>query len=105
MSIQTIDIDALAEKTDGNLYEAVVVLSKRARQIATKRQEDLSKELSYFEGFEVEQEETFSQEEQARTSVKYEKMPKPTEVAIQEMMDDEIYFRNPSLDEDEGSVL
>lgn len=101
MAIKTIDIDALADKTDGNLYEAVVILSKRARQIATKRQEDLSKELSYFEGFEVDQEEAFSQEEQARTSKKYEEMPKPAEVAIDEMMDDEIYFRNPSLDEEE----
>lgn len=96
MSINTINIDELADKTDGNLYEAVVILSKRARQIAAKRQEDLSKELSYFEGFDVEKEDAFTQEEQARTSLKYEKMPKPTEVAINEMMDDEIYFRNPS---------
>lgn len=99
MPIKTTDIDKLADKTDGNLYEAVVILSKRARQIATKQQEDLNKELSYFEGFEVEKEDAFTQEEQSRTSLKYEKMPKPTEMAINEMMNDEIYFRNPKMEE------
>lgn len=101
MALETLDVDKLAEKTDGNLYEAVVILSKRARQIATKRQEDLNKELSYFEGFESDQEETFSQEEQARISKKYETKPKPTKLAIDDMLNDDIYFRNPAQGEEE----
>src|SRR5690606_40567867 len=40
MSLRTLDIDVLATKAD-NIYETVVVLSKRARQISAKMKQDL----------------------------------------------------------------
>ncbi len=96
MAIKTLDIDTLARQT-GNLFEAVAILSKRSRQVSTTTKTELDNKLAYFEGFEPEMETNPQfQEEQARISLDYELRPKPTEVAIDEMIDGEIYFRDPS---------
>ncbi len=95
MAIQTLDIDKLADLT-GNIYETVAIAAKRARQNAANEKAELDDKLSYFEGFGPEVEDLHMQEEQARISVEYEKQPKPTETAIKEVMNDEIYFRNPN---------
>ena len=97
MAIKTIDIDLLANQT-GNIYESVVVVGKRARQIAVKEKSDLDNKLAYFEGFEPELEDPRFQEEQARISLEFEKRPEPTERAIDEMFDGDTYYRNPSDD-------
>lgn len=97
MAIKTQDIDLLAQQT-GNIYEAVAILSKRARQLATQEKAELDDKLSYFEGFESELEDPRFQEEQARISVEFERKPEPTETAIEEMLRHEIYFRDPSAE-------
>ncbi len=99
MAIKTIDTADLAEKI-GNLYEATVILSKRARQVATHTKAELDTKLSYFEDFGLEPtDEIRTNEDQLRVSLEYERRAKPTEVAIDEMMEDEIYYRNPGLEE------
>ena len=98
MALKTLDVHALADKT-GNLYETVAIIAKRARQNAANEKAELEEKLSEFEGFGPEMEDVRMQEEQARTSIKFEKRPKPTEVAIEEVKNDEIYYRFP---EDEG---
>ncbi len=97
MAIKTVDMDILARKT-GNIYETVAILAKRSRQIATKMKQELDEKLAYFEGFEPEMEDPRFQEEQARISLEYEKKPEPTEMAIEEMLEGEIYFRDPSAE-------
>ena len=92
MAIQTIDIDALRMQT-GNIYEAVAILSKRARQIAQYEKAELDEKLSYFEGLGTEVEDTRMQEDQARISLEFEKRVKPTEIAINEMLNREVFFR------------
>ncbi len=98
MPIKTLDTDVLADKV-GNLYEAAVIVSKRARQIATHTKAELDTKLSYYEDFSLEPEDLRGNEEQFRISLEYEKRPKPTELAIEEMLDDEIYYRNPGGEE------
>ncbi|MEM1042448.1 MAG: DNA-directed RNA polymerase subunit omega [Bacteroidota bacterium] len=99
MAIKTRDTSHLAEKI-GNLYEATVILSKRARQVATHTKAELDTKLSYFEDFGLEPtDEIRTNEDQLRVSLEYERRAKPTEVAIEEMMEDEIYYRNPGLEE------
>ncbi|ARA94381.1 MAG: DNA-directed RNA polymerase subunit omega [Bacteroidetes bacterium] len=100
MAIKTLDINLLAAQT-GNVYETVAILSKRARQVATNMKAELDEKLSYFEGFEAELEDPRFQEEQARISIEFEKKPEPTEIAINEMLDGEIYFRDPSTESSE----
>ena len=46
-SIITRDSDKLAAKT-GNLYESVSIISRRARQIASKTKEELNNKLAEF---------------------------------------------------------
>ena len=100
MPIKTIDVDALVEQT-GNLFETVAILSKRSRQLAAKMKGDLDNKLAYFEGFDPELEDPRFQEEQKRISIEHEVMPEPTEMAINEMFNAEIYFRDPTADADE----
>ena len=98
MSMKTIDIENLTAQSD-NVYETVAVLSKRARQIAARQKAELDEKLSYYEGFATEVENIRMQEEQARISVEYEKQPKPSEVAIAELEQNDIYFRNPEKED------
>lgn len=99
MAIKTVDMDLLAKLT-GNIFESVTILSKRSRQISRNTKNELDEKLAYFEGFEQELEDPRFQEEQARVSLEYEVKPEATEKSIQEMVEGEIYFRDP-LDDDE----
>ena len=100
MPIKTVDVDALVAQT-GNLFETVAILSKRSKQIASKMKADLDMKLAYFEGFDPELEDPRFQEEQRRISIEHEVLPEPTELAIDEMFNSEIYFRDPT-EEPEG---
>lgn len=98
MAIKTLDVDRLARQT-GNVYETVAILSKRARQIASNVKAELDEKLAYYEGFGPEMEDARMNEEQTRVSLDYERRPKPTETATDEMLADEIYYRNPTEEE------
>ena len=98
MAIKTIDVDRLANTT-GNIYETVGILSKRARQVAANLKAELDEKLAYYEGFGPEMEDTRMNEEQTRISLDYERRAKPTETAINEMFEDEIYYRDPTEEE------
>jgi DNA-directed RNA polymerase subunit K/omega len=99
MAIKTVDMNRLASMT-GNLFESVAILSKRSRQISTNVKTELDDKLSYFEGFEQELEDPRFQEEQAKVSVEYELKPEPTEMAIDEMIEGNTFFRLPSQEPD-----
>lgn len=99
MAIKTIDMDLLAKLT-GNVFESVSILSKRSRQISRNTKNELDEKLAYFEGFEQELEDPRFQEEQARVSLEYEVKPESTEKAIDQMIEGEIYFRDPAVEED-----
>lgn len=94
MAIETINVEKLAEQT-GNLYETVAILSKRSRQVASDNKSELEDKLSYFEGFGPEMEDVHMQEEQAQVSIEFEEKPEPTEIAIEEFLDDQLYYRKP----------
>jgi len=98
MPIRTLDPDVFAEKV-GNIYEATVIMSRRARQISTHTKAELDTKLSYFEDFGLEPEDLRANEDQLRISLEYEKRPKPTQMAIEEMLRDEIYYRHPGGEE------
>ncbi len=77
----------------GNVYESVVIMSKRANQIAAQMKEDLSKKLKEFAQTNDNLEETFENREQIEISRYYEKLPKPQAIAVKEWLDGEIYYR------------
>jgi DNA-directed RNA polymerase subunit K/omega len=78
-----------------NVYETVVILSKRANQIGMDLKEELNKKISEFTQTSDNLEEVFENKEQIEIAKYYEKLPKPTLLAVQEYLDDQIYFRNP----------
>lgn len=92
-SVITRDMDKIAAKT-GNVYESVSIISKRARQISTKMKEELSNKLSEFASTQDNLEEIFENREQIEISKFYEKMPKPTSIAIDEFMEDKLEWRD-----------
>ena len=87
----------LAEET-GNLYESLVIISKRANQISAQMKEDLNKKLKEFASSNDNLEETFENREQIEISRYYERLPKPTLIAADEFLLGKVYFKNPNKD-------
>lgn len=88
----TRDLIDLSRPT-GNIYESVMIMAKRANQIAAEVKQELSAKLEEFSNFADTLEETFENREQIEISRHYEKLPKPTLIAIKEFQNDEIYYR------------
>lgn len=99
-SIITRDIDKIAQPS-GNIYQSVSVISKRARQLSTRTREELSSKLAEFASTVDNLEEVFENREQIEISKFYERMPKPTTIATEEFLDEEIRFRVPEEEEEE----
>jgi DNA-directed RNA polymerase subunit K/omega len=91
-SIITRDMEQIAAPT-GNIYESVVVISKRARQIAINLKEELNGKLAEFATTVDNLEEVFENREQIEISKYYERMPKPTSSAIEEFLENKISYR------------
>ncbi|MBS1637901.1 MAG: DNA-directed RNA polymerase subunit omega [Bacteroidetes bacterium] len=84
----------------GNIYEAVAIISKRANQISSEMKEELQGKLQEFASHSDNLEEIFENREQIEISKFYEKLPKPSLIAIQEFLEDKTYYRNPSKEQD-----
>lgn len=95
----TRDLHALEQKA-GNLYEAIAIIAKRSNQIAVEMKEELSSKLSEFATHTDNLEEVFENREQIEISKYYERLPKPNSIAIQEFMEDKIYYRHPVVETD-----
>lgn len=91
-SIITRNTDELADPT-GNIYESVSIISKRAKQISTNMKEELNGKLAEFASTVDNLEEIFENREQIEISKFYERMPKPTSMAVEEFQNDNIYWR------------
>ena len=89
----------LCEDT-GNVYETVVIIGKRANQIAVEMKNDLSKKLQEFASYNDNLEEVFENREQIEISRYYEKLPKPTLIAAQEYEEGKVYYRNPAKEKE-----
>lgn len=94
-TIQTRDTTTIAEKT-GNIYESVVVLSRRARQISNHTKAELDQQLSYFDDLTLIEpgDELRSNDDQLKISLEYERRPKAVALSIDEMENDQVYFRH-----------
>jgi DNA-directed RNA polymerase subunit K/omega len=101
-SIITRDVTELSKQT-GNVYETVVIISQRSRQLSTKIKEELSNKLSDFASTIDNLEEIFENREQIEISKYYERMPKPTNIAMEEYVEGKISFqRSKNIQATEG---
>src|SRR5512147_2823941 len=79
----------------GNIYETVIVVSRRANQISVEMKQELNKKLEEFASYTDNLEEVFENREQIEISKFYERLPKPTLIALQEFENGQIYMRRP----------
>ena len=95
----TINRNEFDEKTD-NIYEAISIVAKRAVQIDSEIKKELLEKLEEFATYSDSLEEVFENKEQIEVSKFYEKLPKPHALAIEEWLEDKIYYRNTAKDEE-----
>ena len=93
----TRNLELMTEGT-GNLYETVIVVSRRSNQIAVEMKLELNKKLEEFASYTDNLEEVFENREQIEISKFYERLPKPTLIALQELEESKIFFRNPEAE-------
>ena len=98
VSTVTINREEYDEKTN-NIYEAISITAKRAVQINSEIKKELLEKLEEFATYSDSLEEVFENKEQIEVSKFYEKLPKPHALAVQEWLEDKIYYRNTEKDE------
>lgn len=84
------DMVSLSKDTE-NIYETVIIIAKRANQIAQETKQELEAKLQEFAVYTDDQQEMVENEEQIEISRQYERMPKPTLIAAKEYEDGELY--------------
>ncbi len=93
--INTTTIDKnLVDAPTGNIYEAISIISKRANQINGEIKRELLEKLDEFATYNDSLDEVFENKEQIEVSKFYEKLPKPHSLAVQEWLEDKIYYRD-----------
>jgi len=89
-------------ETTGNVYKSLVVISKRALQLSITEKAQITEKLAEFAPRTDTLEEVFDNREQMEISAHFERQPKPTLVAIEEFLDNKVYFRTPEIDPSEN---
>ncbi len=88
----TRDLNDLDVDTD-NIYQTVMVASKRANQISVEMKLELNRKLEEFASYTDNLEEVFENPEQIEISKFFERLPKPSLISLQELTEDQIYYR------------
>ncbi len=94
----TRDMNQMTEKV-GNVYETVAIIGKRSNQIAASLKRELDSKLQDFSTPQEALEDNFENREQIEISRQYEVIPKPTLIATQEFIDDQLIYNVGSKDE------
>ncbi len=79
----------------GNIYKSLVILGKRANQITRDIKDELTQKLAEFAPAYDNLEEVMENKEQIEISRFYERKPKPTQVSLEEFMEEKVYFDDP----------
>lgn len=91
-TINTQNLDEIFENT-GNLYQSIVIVSKRANQISTELKSELHFKLEDMRRITDEIDEITESREQIELSKKYEKLAHPTLIATQEFLEGDLEYR------------
>ena len=97
----TRNLNDLDSDTD-NIYQTVMVAAKRANQISVEMKQELNRKLEEFASYTDNLEEVFENPEQIEISKFFERLPKPSLISLQELTEDQIYFRineNPEIEQ------
>lgn len=97
-SAVTRDVEKLEEKC-GNLYEAITIVAKRSNQVGTQLKQEVDAKLQEFASVTDSLEEIFENREQIEISKMYERLPKPSTLALEEFLNDKVYYRRVEEEE------
>lgn len=90
MAIKPIDLEFFNQQGK-NVHECIVAASKRARQINEDLKIEFNQRVEMFAiKTETESEENDINPDQLKVSLEFEKRPKPTDVALDELMRDQL---------------
>ena len=89
------NIDGLLKESD-NIYESLVVISKRARQINRDLKIELHQKLDEFATQTDAIEEIHENKEQIEISKFYERLPNPVIISYNEFTADQLTYSNPA---------
>lgn len=96
MTVKPVDIEKMKSQAD-NIYEAIVVMSKRARQINEEVKIEFNQRVEMLQTriFDPEDETDQPQTnpDQILIAREFEQRPNPPEISIDEMMDTKLTFR------------
>ena len=110
MPIKPIQLEEFIN-TAKNVHEAIVAASKRARQVNDEQKIEFNQRIEMFvPKTETESEESEVNPDQLKVSLEFEKRPKPTDVALNELMEEKLqwFYKEkeevapPKEDDDEG---
>jgi DNA-directed RNA polymerase subunit K/omega len=90
---------SVLDKDTGNIYESVRVIAKRSNTIGQDMKQELNRKLEEFAYYTDNLEEVFENREQIEISKFYERLPKPSLIALQEFLDDKIYYEKEQIQE------
>ena len=80
-------------KETGNVYEALAIITKRARHLSVDLKHELHQKLEEFAVSTDTIEEVSENKEQIEISKFYERLPNPTLIATEEYLNSELYHR------------
>ncbi|MDB0026563.1 DNA-directed RNA polymerase subunit omega [Polaribacter sp.] len=97
VSTITYDKKEIEAQTE-NIYEAISIIAKRATQINNDLKTELVDKLEEFATYNDSLEEVFENKEQIEVSKFYERLPKPTALAVEEWLNYKVYHRTPETE-------
>jgi DNA-directed RNA polymerase subunit K/omega len=99
MSVKPVDMEKFYGSV-GDIYEAIVITAKRARQIHSEMKIELNQRLETIQQLtattETEDElngTPSTNPDQLKISLEFEQRPKPTEIALQEILEHKLEWR------------
>lgn len=103
-TIITRNTNDFSQQTD-NVYETVVMLSKRANQLAAEEKKEIHKKIEEFAINALDtMEDIYENREQIEVVRHYERQPKPTLVATHEYLNGDTYYRNPAKESEMDAI-
>ena len=103
MAVKSIELNKLLSKAK-NIYEAIAVMSKRARQVNEEVKIEFNQRIETIQTKVTENPEETEVEanpDQLKISYEFERRPKPTDIAMKEILGDKITFRYKEKEEPE----
>ncbi len=91
--VTTVTRDVKELDGTANIYQTVMVASKRANQISVEMKHELNRKLEEFASYTDNLEEVFENPEQIEISKFFERLPKPSLISLHELSEDQIYYR------------